>query len=59
MSKGSVDYDDKWQIFENKQKQQEFKTKRTQNVRFNLDYTNKNIANDKIKNVKQDKGLDI
>ena len=58
MPKGSVNYDDTGKIFENKQ-EQKFTTKRTKDVKLNLDYTKKNITNDKIKSVKQDKGLDI
>ena len=58
MPKGRVNYDDDSKIFEDKQ-EQKFASKRTKDVKLNLDYTKKNIANDKIKSVKQDKGLDI
>ena len=58
MPKGSVNYDDTGKIFENKQ-EQKFTTKRTKDIKLGLDYAKKNIANDKIKNVKLDKGLDI
>ena len=58
MPKGRVNYDDDGKVFEDKQ-EQKFQSKRAKDVKISLDYIRKNIANDKIKNVKQGKEMDI